>query len=216
MSQKFRKAKNVVWNILNHLELGGPIELRKEGGLKNDGWYLSFKTKKAVNKDGYPIPWFTYSSIKYIESKLKKSYSVFEYGSGSSTLWFSKYVASVTSVEHDKEWFDKTKEILPKNCNIELVEEANYASAIGNESTKYHIIVIDGIDRTNCCIEAVKWIENDGIIIFDNSEREEYTPGKEYLVKNGFKELFFIGNLPVVSHYSCTSIYYREQNIFNI
>jgi len=219
MSKKFRKQKDVVWRLLNAIGIGGPLELRKEGGLKNDGWFLSFETKKSVDVYGNPIPWFTYSSLKFIESKLKNSFSVFEYGSGSSTVWFSKRVSDVTSVEHDQQWYKQVKSNLPKNCELHLIEKNEndkYSTFIRSLNKYYDIIIIDGIDRVKCCKIAPDYLKNGGVIIFDNSEREEYNEGISYLSQKGFKELFFIGNLPVVSHYSKTSIYYKEDNIFNL
>jgi len=219
MSKKFRKQKDFVWKLLNAIGVGGPLELRKEGGLKNDGWFLSFKTKKSVDASGEPIPWFTYSAIKFIESRLRKNMSIFEYGSGSSSLWFSKRISKVTSLEHHKGWYVEIKSKLPANCDIHFIEDFSgdkYSKYLSKLEQKFDIILIDGIDRVNCCLTAPENLTENGIIILDNSDRAEYKNGKEFLFESGFNEIFFMGNAPVVSIYSCTSLFYRENNIFNI
>ncbi|GJQ63492.1 MAG: hypothetical protein SCALA702_25450 [Melioribacteraceae bacterium] len=219
MSRRFRKAKDIIWKILNVLEIGGPIELRKEGGLKNDGWFKSFKMKKSLDASGNPIPWFTYSSLKFIETRISENLTVFEYGSGSSTLWFSERVGKITSVEHHEGWFNHVKKTLPNNCELHFVKDVegkNYSHYIEKLNNQYDVIIIDGIDRVNCCKIAPEYLTNQGVIIFDNSNRLDYEEGKKYLFTKGFKEIFFYGNAPVVSIYSCTSIFYKDENVFNI
>ncbi len=214
-----RKLKNFVWSILNLLEIGGPIELRKEGGLLADGWYKSFTTKDSVDKNGNPIPWFTYSFMKYFEPKINDSWNVFEYGAGSSTVWFSKKVTSITSVEHHKGWFESIQKYNKSNIQIILVENienGDYAKFIKTIDKKYDLIIVDGMDRVNCLKNSYESLTEDGVILLDNSDRVEYQEGIKFLKDKGFKELNWVGNAPVVSIYSSTSILYRENNCLNI
>lgn len=54
-------------------------------------------------------PWTTQASIKTFENILTKDMVGFEYGSGNSTVFFAKHLKNLTSVEHNKEWFDIVK-----------------------------------------------------------------------------------------------------------
>jgi hypothetical protein len=55
------------------------------------------------------MPWLTFSSINFIEKIIEPQMTVFEYGSGGSTLFWASRVKKVISVEHDKEWYEKMK-----------------------------------------------------------------------------------------------------------
>ena len=68
-----RKIKNVLWYILIKLKVGGAVQLFLASGLKEDGWFESFNKKESIDKDGNPIPWCTYSFIKFIKPRASKS-----------------------------------------------------------------------------------------------------------------------------------------------
>ena len=214
-----RKIKNIIWKILIALKIGGPIQLMLNSELVEDGWYKSFNLKQSVNGNGDPIPWNTYSFIRFIEPRLKKHFNIFEYGCGNSTLWYAKRVKSIQSVEHDRNWFDSVTGKLPSNAKIifrELSKDGAYAKEILESNNLYHIAVIDGRDRNNCAKYAVTKLTDDGIIIYDNTQVPEYTESIEYLLNLGFKRIDFIGNLPIVAHTNTTSIFYRNDNCLGI
>ncbi|HVO74842.1 MAG TPA: hypothetical protein VMT35_12515, partial [Ignavibacteriaceae bacterium] len=184
-----RMIKDLIWKILNSAGLAGPLQLMMTGELKENGWYKSFRRKQSIDKDGNPIPWNTYSFIKFIEPRLKSHFKVFEYGSGNSTLWYAKRVKSVKSVEHDKDWFDLISKKAPSNCTIsfrELKEDGDYAKEILNDNTLYDIVIIDGRDRNNCIKYAVQRLAEGGIVVFDNTQLPEYSPSIERLLLNKF------------------------------
>ncbi|HAY39752.1 MAG TPA: FkbM family methyltransferase, partial [Desulfobacteraceae bacterium] len=80
----------------------------------------------------------------------------------------------------------------------------------------FNIIVIDGRDRVNCAKNSLKALKGDGVIIWDNSEREYYQEGYSYLIQNGFRRLDFEGLGPIGIREWCTSIFYRDNNCFEI
>ena len=57
-------------------------------------------------------PWMSRLEIETIEKYLKPSFKMLEYGSGGSTLYFSRLVQEYYSVEHDAEWYEKITKIL--------------------------------------------------------------------------------------------------------
>jgi hypothetical protein len=65
-------------------------------------WLQSLKKEYLLRT---PSPWLTFDAIDFIEARLGPSPTIFEYGSGGSTLFWAKQKAQCTSVEHDAAWF---------------------------------------------------------------------------------------------------------------
>ena len=64
----------------------------------------------------HEIPWIAPDAIRELDKILQKGMTVLEFGSGGSTLFFSKRCLSVLSFESDLEWINKlSKIILEKN-----------------------------------------------------------------------------------------------------
>ncbi len=183
------------------------------------GWRRSVREQRPVDFNGGAIPWYTYPFIRFIDGRLKQHYDVFEYGSGYSTLYFSRTVNSVTSVEHDVAWFNHLGGLIPPNVHLvhrQLDYNGEYCRTIENFNKKYHIISIDGRDRVNCIIKCLPFLRNDGLLILDNSERVSYAPGVLYLQEAGFRSIDFEGVSPIKSTGTTTTIFYRNANVFDI
>ena len=58
------------------------------------------------------IPWINYPAVDYLSCRLRCGQSIFEYGSGGSTLFFLSKGLKVYSVEHDDEWYQKVSEVV--------------------------------------------------------------------------------------------------------
>ena len=214
-----KKIKNIIRKLLNAINLGGIVQLYVDSAIKNDGWFKSFKTKQAIDNNGNPIPWLTYPFMKFIENRLDNEMSVFEYGSGNSTIWFSERVKEIVSVENDEGWFEIVKLKLPKNAKVvyrKLEYHGKYAEEIANYNKKFDIIIIDGRDRNYCAELAVKYLNDSGVVFFDNANLQIYVNGVNYLHKNGFKQIDFWGISPVTPHSTCTSLFYRTNNCLHI
>lgn len=80
-------------------------------------WYLS-RQKDYLLK--HRIPWLTFDAVPVIEEFVRPGMNIFEYGSGSSTLWWSKLGASVISIEHDEHWFNVLSSYITPSDNIQL------------------------------------------------------------------------------------------------
>ena len=214
-----KKIKLQVWSLLNSLGLGGIVQLFLEGALKNYGWFRSYHTKQSVDAQGQPIPWYNYSFIFFLEPRLKPHLEVFEYGSGFSTRWYAKRVKSITAVEHDAGWVEQVAPQLPANARVlyrALDESQAYVGAVAEASQKYHIIIVDGRRRVACIRKGVEYLTPDGVLILDNSERDFYQEGIQFLKERGFRQLEIRGMVPITSHDSCTSVFYREGNCLDI
>lgn len=188
--------------------------------LNSVGFYESIQYQTPLDKKLNPIPWFTYPFIHFLVARLKnKAVKVFEYGAGMSTLFWQKLALKVVSIEHDKEWVEKLKPKVEENVLLKYIPlefNGSYCREVLSYSNFFDIIVIDGRDRVRCmrnCIEALNEI---GVIILDNSEREYYKPGVDFILDKGFKKIDFQGMGPINSYGWMTSIFYREGNIFKL
>ncbi len=212
-----KKIKKAIWSFLDRIGIGGFVSLRLNSELKKYGWFRSYREKRSVDQDGNPLPWYTYPFIEFIKTRLQPCFRVFEYGSGNSTLWYSNQIASITAVEHEREWFEFMKPKLPGNADVIFRERGDgYIRAVGEKDEKYQIIVVDGRDRVKSTLHAVNYLTDDGVLILDNSERYWYYSAKNYLRQNGFRRIDFTGMTPIVAQESTTSVFYRENNCLGI
>ncbi len=60
-----------------------------------------YQSKKPI------LPWFNYRAIKYLNKNLNKINKIFEYGGGSSSLYFAAAGKEIHSVEHNISWFQE-------------------------------------------------------------------------------------------------------------
>lgn len=139
------------------------------------------------------IPWMSQRQIKLIESYLNKNHIMLEYGSGGSTLHFSRFVSKYISIEHDEIWYNKIKkENLPPNVEIHLCKPNNTIKIpvwIGLEKdflnyinlvdelpySYYDRVLIDGRARKYCAKKILNYTnENSIIFVHDYFERERY------------------------------------------
>lgn len=227
--------KRSFWRIADKLSIASIIRLlqNKNSYLVDQGWFLSVKKGKSVDSKGQALPWLTYPLINFIEPRLKKSFIMFEYGCGNSTIWFAKYVKEIHSVEHDKEWYREIDKTKPANAHIYLQEIDNpdsysaitfmskddaipYSLEVTASGQLYDIILIDGVYRNNSVVNSIKSLKNTGVIIVDNIDYVESRDATEYLRKAGFKKIEFWGMCPIAYHDSCTAIFYREGNCLDI
>ncbi len=172
----------------------------------------NFKQWESINKgdfvdlSGNTIPWYTYPAIEYLSRFDYKEKSVFEWGSGNSSVFWSGKALSVVSIESDKAWYEQVAEKrLSNQQTILATEESDYTGAILEQDTKYDIIVIDGGHRLQCAKNAVERIHKCGMIILDNSDWFPATA--RFLRDQGFFQIDFCGFGPGNEYTWATSIY---------
>lgn len=210
--------KKIIWQLLNVLRLGAPIQLAIAGYLRDKGWMQSFYSKRSVDAAGKPLPWLTYPLIDFLTARLHKSMLVFEFGAGNSTHWFAERVDRVHAVEHEEEWVKILyKQGLPANAQLHLrALNDGYASIVSELSIEFDVILIDGRMRNACTKHAIKALKPAGIVLFDNSDRDDYKEAYALLTENGFKRIDFWGISPITPITSCSSVFYRENNVLGI
>jgi len=208
--------------------------LSSKSYLKTTGWFKSSFQKKCIDKDRNPTPWWTYGATRFLSERIRANSRVFEYGSGYSTLWLAKRVASLTSIDDNKSWIDLLKKQIPENVTLVYSKTEDvkygdktflplgssqypYSKEIHTSGSKYDIIVVDGVDRNNCIAEAIFKAEVDGVIIVDNLELSHLMhDALSLLYENEYRLLEFWGISPGISHETGTGIFYRDQNCLGI
>lgn len=188
--------------------------LAKNSVLQTTGWSRSRSEMRSVDAEGKPIPWITYPAIRFLEPRVQKSFKVFEFGSGASTLWWAERVSRIDPVEHDQEWRDRVASSLPANAFLKFADGDAYVQ--GAQGGQYDIIVIDGIRRPECGMSSVSSLAPGGVILWDNTDEVADGAGHLAMEENDFKRLDFWGFGPLMVRESCTSIFYRPVNCLDI
>lgn len=137
--------------------------------------YNSIKNWNCVDKKENLIAWYTYPALEYLNNIDFSSKSIFEYGSGNSSIYWAQKSKDVISVEHDELWFEKVKSKILKN-QVLLFKEDNkeYEESILDMDKKFDVIIIDGIRRVECSKVIETKLNKDSsdgfMVILDNSD----------------------------------------------
>jgi len=173
------------------------------------GQYRTIQRHECVDKDGQAIPWFTYPAIEYIKQLSFKDKTVFEYGSGYSTVFWAGRCRKLVSVEDDPEWHHRIGEWLPDSVEYILAKtKEEYVNAIGKYPAGFDVIVIDGKYRHECAAKARLCLRSDGFIIVDNAER--YGKISQFLRDSDLIEVDMSGFIPMCGHTTTTSFYFSR------
>ncbi|KKQ31641.1 MAG: hypothetical protein US68_C0023G0006 [Candidatus Shapirobacteria bacterium GW2011_GWE1_38_10] len=138
-------------------------------------------------------PWLTVESIKIIENLAKASDVVLEFGSGSSTVWFSKHVKKTIIIEHDLQWYKISKKLTRSagsKIKLHLAESKKKYLEIFNKipDNSIDICLVDGEWRRDCLIGSFPKIKTGGVIILDNAETFIPKFWKSNSFQSGWKE----------------------------
>jgi hypothetical protein len=145
-------------------------------------------------------PMMTNNEIRIIEKTLfdygksDRVVNVLEWGSGGSTVYFTKYMRgksieySWDSVEYNRSWYEKIRDLTKndKSINIALFDVGNnglkqintnmdkyveYPESLGK---KFDVVLVDGRKRRRCLIEAKKLIRPNGVVFLHDAQRKYY------------------------------------------
>lgn len=192
--------------------------LRRYGYLREQNWYSSYNRAQVIGPDGLPMPWLTYSAVHFIEARMKPTMRVFEFGAGNSTHWWARHSANVVAVEHNPEWFDRVAATLPQNAELLLkeIENGDYCQAAEQQPERFDLICIDGRERVDCARHSIDALKPDGVIVWDNTDRDSYQEGFDFLAEHGFRRIDFHGMGSRCVEAWTTSIFYRSDNCLMI
>lgn len=123
-------------------------------------------------------PWMDSKEIELIEKHLTPNTVMLEWGSGGSTIYFSKKVKKLISIEHTKKYFDIVSSFELPNVEIYYVPTnklpnpneldsdvyKDYINKPNELGIKFDVILIDGRARYECSKISLKLIKDDGIV----------------------------------------------------
>lgn len=174
----------------------------------------SVLTQSCIDKDGRPVPWYTYPAIEYVKQLDLRDARVFEYGAGNSTLFWARAAREVVSVDDDEVWFAKLQPTLPANCQLELETDLNrYSEVIHRHPGGFDVIVVDGAargsTRLRCARNAVTHLRPGGMIILDNSD---WLPESARTLRDAdLIQVDMTGFVPIGGHTQTTSFFLHRE-----
>jgi hypothetical protein len=171
----------------------------------------SVQTRTAIDRGGHPLPWYTYPAIEFLSQLDFRDKTVFEFGSGMSTLYWASVARQVVSVEDDTAWFEVVRSRAPGNARVTLETDlGEFPLALEKAGTPFDIIVVDGPargrTRLKCARAAVKALRGGGLIILDNSD---WLPESAALLRgHGLLQVDMTGFAPICDHVQTTSLFF--------
>lgn len=201
------------------VHLYAPYYVFRYGYLREMDWYASYHDQTVTGAGGEPVPWLTYPSVHFMSERIGLEMTVFEYGAGNSTFWWASRVERVISVEHMTEWYDRLRPKVPSNVELIFADHSD-SEAYSEIALRYvgevDILVIDSRHRVACAKKGLQALKPDGVVVWDDTEREEYAEGYELLADCGFRRLDFTGMGPARVEGWTTSIFYRSENCLRL
>jgi hypothetical protein len=141
-------------------------------------------------------PKYTLPVIEYLDNLDLSHKTVFEFGVGGSTLWWSRRCKAITSVDTSEKWINEiTKKSEDKN--VEIIHRSASAAplSISEKDVQYDIILIDGaFSRYDSAVAAVKHLALGGMILLDDADW--YTRTSQFLRANNLIQIDFHGPKP--------------------
>ncbi|MDV3349881.1 hypothetical protein QGP82_14345 [Leptothoe sp. LEGE 181152] len=149
---------------------------------------LQYKLYEIFHPDE---PWIAQGAIRWCDKHLTTEHTGLEWGSGRSTLWFSKRLKSLVSIEYNKAWYTELSSQLNvkqiPNVDLRYIEldhplnaptPAHYGSnpkyvkvSEEFEDETLDFVVVDGHYRQACILSAIPKIKPGGFLLVDNTNR---------------------------------------------
>ena len=124
-----------------------------------------------------PGPWIPINARRAIAEILRPDWSLVEFGSGMSTLWWAEQVATVHSIESNSSWYFRLVPQLPSNVRYELREERDAYPSLDEPDGSIDLAVVDGLRRDACVLSVLPKIRPGGWIYLDNSDKDQTQTG---------------------------------------
>jgi hypothetical protein len=214
---------NFLKEKVSNYYIGYRLLTKQDFFLYEMGYTKSYHNENPMDKNDEFLPLMNYSIIDFLNKRIIKNIKFFQYGSGYSSIYYSKKVKDVTTIEYDIDWKNKVQFFFKKhnldnlNVHIQAINE-NYPKSIKtiNPEKKYNIILVDGRMRVEYSIEAISSLSENGVLILNNSSRDKYQEIFSFYQQNNFKHITFSGIKPFFFKNDCTTFFYKSNNCFNI
>lgn len=173
------------------------------------GHFRTMRRGASVDRQGQPLPWYTYPAIEYVKQLDLADRTLFEYGAGYSSLFYAQRCRQITSVEDNRRWYETLRPKAPANCEILLRERPEeYVRAIDESARSFDVVIIDGSHREACCEPARQRVKETGLIILDNSN--SHPECVQRLAAANFIQVDMIGFGPQNGYLWATSFFFAR------
>lgn len=117
-------------------------------------------------------PWINRYGVHVLDELLRPSDNVVEFGSGRSTVWLSRRVAHVVSVETDVGWYKNVaKETNDPTVDLRLASDSTaneYLSCIKHIDSA-DVAFVDGAYRAHAASWAIDAVSSGGVVVIDDA-----------------------------------------------
>lgn len=128
---------------------------------------------KLVNRRP-ELPWLGFRAIDHLGKLIKPDWSVLEFGSGMSTVWFARRCGLLVSVETNRSWYDSVKTILSEksfhHVDYRLSEQSEHEAVTDYPNSTFDLVLVDGYERDRVMETAISKVKRGGYIYLDNSD----------------------------------------------
>ncbi len=121
------------------------------------------------------MPWYTHGALDFLAARDYSASSVFEWGGGCSTFWWSRMAKSVYTVEAHQEWADWIRKVADERGFLNISVERRWPEPL----EKYletpeapDVVIVDGSERTACVLAALK-LPRPLTLIVDNWQQDD-------------------------------------------
>jgi len=200
-------ATNSEMKLLNFLDAGY---------LHENGWFRSIEENRSINLQGEEIAWLPYSLIRFLNERLKSTMNVLEFGAGASSVYFSKRVKSVVSVEDNRDWYHQVLAKKPDNLTLVLAETKNAYVNFQPDGDKFDFVLIDGQFRQDCLFKSIEHLNAKGVILLDDTNFAEFGQLIPKMVALSFKHFTFNDFAPIIVYNKESTLFYRDSNCLGL
>lgn len=131
-------------------------------------------------------PWMVPAAVERLDELMQPTWSVLEFGSGTSTEWYAARAARVVSFEDDPGWHQIVRARLQASaldqCELRQMSLRDFPAAASEfPPASFDLVVVDsneqpGATRTDCAVAARPLIRPGGFLVIDDSDIREYQP----------------------------------------
>lgn len=196
-------------------------------GYITTGWLRSVWTRRIETRRGEPLPWLSYPAIHFLDTLDLAGVHVFEFGSGTSTLYWhgrtrNNGIRRYAAIECHADYHEAMcKRSGFYRDNVALRTEIEpyffYATNVAFRVARpFDITIVDGPILTHRLREldtALAITRAEGLIIVDDANwlRE---PLLDFCEKHHLFRIDFAGFAPGVTYAKVTSFLFREAGFF--
>jgi hypothetical protein len=122
------------------------------------------------------LPWLGFRGVRALDSLLKQDFSVLEFGSGMSSLFFARRCRSLVSIETDRVWYDDmkrrftTKGVTNVDYRYRDPDAAELTDLGDLEDGSLDLVLVDSTRRAETLRAALPKVRPGGHVYLDNSD----------------------------------------------